>query len=151
MKKYFKWLMKKVTYRYKQKLIEKLVGPHNKLGHSSKDYNRGKNGREKDKRKTEKDVSRLDDEIRLQQIKGESWAPCRMASLDVRAGLGSQRTTKKKSLTAPEMNMFIHKIRLNSAENPSKSKTFVFLSWLHPLILLYIAYASILTFWISTP
>ena len=37
MKKYFKWLMKKVTYRHKQKLIEKLVGPHNKLGHSSKE------------------------------------------------------------------------------------------------------------------
>ena len=43
-----------------------------KGGLPSKNYNRGKSGREKDKRKTENDVIGLDDERRLQQVEGES-------------------------------------------------------------------------------
>jgi len=47
------------------------------LGHimrgTSKNYNRGKNGREKGKRKTKNDVTGLDAERGLQQVEGDSW------------------------------------------------------------------------------
>ena len=36
-------------------------------------WNRGKNGREKDKRKTKNDVTGLDAERGLQQVEVESW------------------------------------------------------------------------------
>jgi len=36
-------------------------------------YVQGQNGREKEKRKTENDVTRLDDERGLQQVEGEGW------------------------------------------------------------------------------
>jgi len=55
------------------KPTEKLVGPHNERKLPAKNYNRGKNGREKEKKKTENDVIGLDDERRLQQDEGESW------------------------------------------------------------------------------
>ena len=42
----------------------------------------GKNGREKEKRKTENDVTGLDDESGLQQVEGESWTSWWMAQLD---------------------------------------------------------------------
>ena len=51
---------KKITYRNNPKPTEKLVGPHNEKRLPSKDYNQGKNGREKEK--TENDVTELDDE-----------------------------------------------------------------------------------------
>ena len=64
---------KKITYRNNLKPTEKLAGPHNKKRLPSKNYNRGKNGSEKEKRKTENDVTGLeDDERRLQQVEGES-------------------------------------------------------------------------------
>ena len=40
-------------------------------GLPSKNHNRGKNGRKKDKRKTENDVIGLDDERGIQQVEGE--------------------------------------------------------------------------------
>jgi len=36
-------------------------------------YNRGKHGRKKERRKTGNDVTGLDDERVLQQAEGESW------------------------------------------------------------------------------
>jgi len=47
-------------------------------------YNRGKNGRENEKRKTENDVTGMDDERGLQQVEGETWTSWRrMAPLDM--------------------------------------------------------------------
>lgn len=50
-------------------------GPHNQRRLPSKKYNRGENGREKEKSKIENDVIGLDDErgLGLQQVEGESW------------------------------------------------------------------------------
>src|SRR6218665_3510625 len=56
-----------------QKLTEKLAGPHNERRLPSKNYNRGKNGREKEKSKTKNDVTGVDAERGLQQVEGESW------------------------------------------------------------------------------
>ena len=53
-----------------------LHGPHNERRLHSKNYNRGKNGREKEKRKAENGVTGLDDERGLQQVEGESWTSC---------------------------------------------------------------------------
>ena len=63
----------KITYRNNPKPTEKLVGPRNQRRLPSKNCNRGKNGREKEKRKTQNDVTGLDDERRLQQVEGEKW------------------------------------------------------------------------------
>ena len=57
----------------KHELTEKLAGPHNESTLHSKNYNRGNNVREKEKRKTENDATGLDDERGLQQVEGESW------------------------------------------------------------------------------
>jgi len=65
------------------KPTEKLVGQHNDRGLPSRNYNRGKNGSEKDKRKTKSDVIGLDDERGLQQVEVERWIAWRMASFDV--------------------------------------------------------------------
>src|SRR6218665_1175257 len=62
---------KKITDRNNQKPTEKLAGPHNERRLPSKNYNRGKNGREKEKRKTKNDVTGLDAERGLQQVEGE--------------------------------------------------------------------------------
>ena len=40
---------------------------------TSKNYNQGKNGREKEERKTKNDVTGLDAERGLQQVEGKSW------------------------------------------------------------------------------
>src|SRR6218665_432532 len=61
------------TDRNNQKPTEKLAGPHNERRLPSKNYNRGKNGRYKEKRKTKNDVTGLDAERGLQQVEGESW------------------------------------------------------------------------------
>ena len=73
MKRYFKWWTRKIIDRKNQKPTEKLAGPHNERRLPSKNYNLGKNGREKEERKTKKDVTRLDAERGLQQVEGESW------------------------------------------------------------------------------
>src|SRR6218665_334039 len=86
---------KKITDRNNQKPTEKLAGPHNERRLPSKNYNRGKNGREKEKRKTKNDVTGLDAERGLQQVEGESWGLWSMAPLDVRTCLGRQKTNKK--------------------------------------------------------
>ena len=62
---------------------------------NSKSYARGKNGREKDKRKLENDVIGLDDEGELQQAEGESRTTLRMVTLDARTFLGRQRTREE--------------------------------------------------------
>ena len=65
--------MKKITYRNNLMPTDKLAGPHGERRLPSKNYNRGKNAKEKEKRKTENDVTGLDDERGLQQVEGESW------------------------------------------------------------------------------
>src|SRR6218665_170525 len=55
--------MKKICYRNNPKPIEKLFEPHNERGLPSKNYNRGKNGRE------ESGFIELDDERGLQKLK----------------------------------------------------------------------------------
>ena len=72
----------KITYRNNPKLNEKLVGPRNERRLPSKNYNRGKNGREQEKRKTTENYG-LDDERGLQQVDGESWTSWLMVPLDV--------------------------------------------------------------------
>jgi len=62
-----------LTYRNNPKPTGKLAGPHNEKKLPSKNYNRGKNGREKEKRKTKNDVTELDAERGLQQVEEESW------------------------------------------------------------------------------
>jgi len=62
-----------MTYRNNPKRTETLAGPHKERKFPSKNYNRGKNGRETEKRKTKNDVTRLDAERGLQQVEGESW------------------------------------------------------------------------------
>src|SRR6218665_2581989 len=47
--------------------IEKLVGPHSESGLPSRNYNRGQNERGKDRKKTDYDVTGLDDDEELQQ------------------------------------------------------------------------------------
>ena len=47
---------------------------------------------EKEKRKTKNDVTGLDDEIRLQQVEGESWRHW------THEPAGRQRTKKKKKI-----------------------------------------------------
>ena len=49
-------------------MTEKLLGPHNERVFPSKNYNRGKNGKQEDKRKTEINVVEPDDERGLQQV-----------------------------------------------------------------------------------
>jgi len=79
------------------KPTEKLVWPYNERGLPSKNHNRGKNRREKDKMKTENDVIGLDDERGLQQVGGESWTSWWMAPLDIWTCLERQKTKKKNS------------------------------------------------------
>jgi len=74
-------------------------------------YNRGNNGREKQKRKIENDVTGLDDERGLQQVEGESWTSWLMTSLDVRACLGRQRTKKKKIVVCDILSCFYTLVR----------------------------------------
>src|SRR6218665_1336952 len=50
MKRYFKWWMKKITYGNNPKATEKLAVPHTERRLPSKNYNRGKNGREKERK-----------------------------------------------------------------------------------------------------
>ena len=69
---YLKWWTKKITSRNNPKPTEKLAGPHNERRLHYKNYNRGKNGREKEKTKTKNDVTGLDAERRLQHVEGES-------------------------------------------------------------------------------
>ena len=54
-----------------QRMMDRLAGPHNERRLPSKNYNRGKNGMEKEKRKTKNDVTRLDAERGLQQVDGD--------------------------------------------------------------------------------
>ena len=65
MKRYLKWWTKNITDRNHPKPAEKLAGPHNERRLPSKNHNRGKNGREQEKRKTKNDVTGLDAEIRI--------------------------------------------------------------------------------------
>ena len=53
------------SYSNNPKPTEKLAGPHNERRLPSKNYSRWKNRMEKEKRKTENDVTGLDDEIGL--------------------------------------------------------------------------------------
>ena len=56
MKRYFKWWIERhVHLKNNPKPTEKLAGPHNERRLPSKNYNRGEDGREKEKRKTEND------------------------------------------------------------------------------------------------
>src|SRR6218665_226722 len=89
------------------------------------DYNRGKNGREKEKRKTKNDVTGLDAERGLQQVEGESWGSWGMAPLDVRTCLGRQRT-KKKSPILPNLKTFFsqctdHQLMVTSSDVGAKT------------------------------
>ena len=68
MKRYLNGGRKKITDRNNSKPTE----GHIMRTITSKNYNRGKNGREKEK-KTKNDVTGLDAERGLQQIEGESW------------------------------------------------------------------------------
>ena len=54
------------------KPTEKLAGPHNERILTFKKYNREMNGRGKEDRKTESDVTGLDDERGLQQVERET-------------------------------------------------------------------------------
>src|SRR6218665_1636955 len=109
--------MKKTIYRNNRKPTEKLAGPHNERRLPSKNYNRGKNGREKEKTKTENDVTGLDDERGLQQVEGESWTSWLMAPLNVRTCLGRQRTKKKE---VPSIDMQIAYWSLKSEDQTNE-------------------------------
>src|SRR6218665_1002530 len=76
-----------------------MVGSHNE-GEicPSNNYNRGKSGGRKEKRRTENDVIGLDDEGGLQQVEGKSRTMRPMETMDVRTCLGKQRTKKMMKL-----------------------------------------------------
>ena len=67
-----KMIDEKITYRNNPKPTEKLAGPHYERRLSSKNYNRGMNGRAKENMKTKNDVPGLVAERGLQQVEGES-------------------------------------------------------------------------------
>jgi len=64
-----------MEHRTNEEILQ-IVDENNERGLPTKNYNRGKNGREKEKRKAENGVTGLDDERGLQQVEGESWTSC---------------------------------------------------------------------------
>ena len=74
----------------------KASGAHNERRITPERCVRGKNGGEKDTRKTTNEDAGLDDGGWIQEAEGECWTTTRMATLDVRTCLGRER--KKKNM-----------------------------------------------------